>query len=68
MCFLVQFCPLFDDIFISGLSQGEPSMHYIYSKMANQKEVINTRSIDRPHHQSVKSNCTCFYYKRVTVA
>ena len=39
MCFLVQFCPLFDEIFISGLSKGEPSMHY--SKMANQKGIIN---------------------------
>ena len=66
MCFLVQFCPLFDEIFASGLSQGEPSMHY--SKMANQKGIISTRSIGRPHHQSAKSNYTCFYYNRVTVA
>ena len=66
MCSLVQFCPLFDEIFIGGHSQGEPSMHN--SKTAKQKGMISTRSIGRPYHQSAKSNYTCFCYKRVTVA
>ena len=41
MCFPVQFCPLFDEIFISGHSQVEPSMHN--SKMAKQylAELLN---------------------------